>query len=148
MTTLAVMVFLLLAAIAGLHAAWGFGMRWPAEDERDLVALVVGATGRTRMPSLAECLAAAAAIFIPGLVALAAAGLIAAPVSPGLLAAVAALVAAVFAARGFAAYLPAWRRRFAQEPFATLDRSWFGPLCLLLALAFAFLATGRIWMRV
>jgi len=148
MTMLAILVFLTLAAIAALHAAWGFGMRWPAEDERDLVALVVGATGRTRMPASAECLAAAVAIFIPGLVALAAAGLIAVPASPGLLAAVAALIAAVFAARGLAAYLPAWRRRFAQEPFATLDRSWFGPLCLLLALAFAFLAAGRIWMRV
>jgi len=148
MTMLAILVFLTLAAIAALHAAWGFGMRWPAEDERDLVALVLGATGRTRMPASAECLAAAVAIFTPGLVALAAAGLIAVPASPGLLAAVAALIAAVFAARGLAAYLPAWRRRFAQEPFATLDRSWFGPLCLLLALAFAFLAAGRIWMRV
>ena len=147
MTTLAVMVFLLLAVIAALHAAWGFGLRWPAEDERDLVALVVGATGRTRMPAMVECLAAAAAILGAGLVALAAAGLVAVPISPVLLAAIAALVAAVFAVRGLAAYLPAWRRRFAQEPFATLDRSWFGPLCLLLALAFAFLAIGRMWMR-
>jgi Protein of unknown function (DUF3995) len=145
MTTLAIMVFLLLAAIAVLHVAWGFGMRWPAEDEHDLVALVVGATGRSRMPAMVECLAAATAIFIAGLVALATAGLIALPVSKTLLAAVAALVAVVFAARGVAAYLPAWRRRFAQEPFATLDQSWFGPLCLLLGLAFAFLAAGRMW---
>ena len=145
MTTLAVMVFLLLAAVAALHAAWGFGLRWPAEDERDLVALVVGATGRTRMPAMAECLAAAAAILAAGLIALAAAGLVAVPISPVLLTTVAALVAAVFAARGLAAYLPGWRQRFSQEPFATLDRSWFGPLCLLLALAFAFLAAGRMW---
>jgi len=31
MTTIAIMVFLTLAAIVGRHAAWGFGMRWPAQ---------------------------------------------------------------------------------------------------------------------
>jgi len=146
MTTMAVMVFLTLAAIAAVHAAWGFGMRWPAQDERDLVALVVGATGRTRMPPRSECLAAAAAILLAGCVALAVAGLVTVPLPSVWLAVIGALVAAVFAARGLAAYLPAWRRRFAQEPFATLDRSWFGPLCLLLGLAFALLAVGRLWM--
>src|SRR5919197_1275827 len=79
MTTIAVIMFLALAAIAMLHAAWGFGVRWPAEDERDLVALVVGRTGRTRMPAPSACWRAAAAIFVAGLVALAVADLVAVP---------------------------------------------------------------------
>jgi len=148
MTTLAILVFLTLAAIAALHAAWGFGVRWPAEDERDLVALVVGATGRTRMPGTPECLGVAVMILIAGLVALALAGIVTVPGPRIFLTAVAAVVASVFVVRGLAAYLPAWRRRFAQEPFATLDRAWFGPLCLLLGLAFVILAAGRIWVRV
>jgi hypothetical protein len=136
MTTIAVIMFLALAAIAMLHAAWGFGVRWPAEDERDLVALVVGRTGRTRMPAPSACWRAAAAIFVADLVVL--------PGPPILVTGAAALVAAVFAGRGIAAYLPAWRRRFSQEPFATLDQSWYGPLCLLFALAFALLVMKRM----
>ena len=81
MNIIAISVFLLLTAIAVLHAAWGFGLRWPARDERGLVALVIGATGRSSMPSLARCLVAAAAIFAAGVVALLLAG-VCAPVPP------------------------------------------------------------------
>jgi hypothetical protein len=42
--------FFVLAAIAAIHALWAFGLRWPARNERDLVAFVIGATGRTQMP--------------------------------------------------------------------------------------------------
>jgi hypothetical protein len=66
------------------------------------------------------------------------------PGPPLLVTVAAALIAAVFAGRGIAAYLPAWRRRFSQEPFAMLDQSWYGPLCLLFALVFALLALQRI----
>jgi hypothetical protein len=144
MTTLALVMFLALALIAATHAAWGFGVRWPAQDERDLVALVVGRTGATRMPARSECLAVAAAIFAAGVVALAVADIVALPLPATLVTAAAAAIAAVFAGRGVAAYLPAWRRRFSQEPFATLDRSWYAPLCLLFALAFALLVARRV----
>jgi Protein of unknown function (DUF3995) len=144
MTTIAVIVFMSLTAIAIFHAAWGCGVRWPAQDERDLVALVVGATGRTRMPPPLECWAAAAAIFAAGLVALAVSNIVAVPAPPRLVTLAGLGVTAVFALRGIAAYLPVWRQRFSQEPFATMDRSWYGPLCLLFALAFAMLIVKRI----
>jgi Protein of unknown function (DUF3995) len=144
MSTMAVIIFLALALIAVMHAAWGFGVRWPAQDERDLVALVVGRTGATRMPARSECLGVAVAIFAAGIVALAVADLIALPLPGILVTAAAVFVTAVFAARGVAAYLPAWRGRFSQEPFATMDRSWYAPLCLLFALAFALLVARRI----
>jgi hypothetical protein len=48
MSAVATIVFLLLAAIAALYVAWGFSLRWPARDERSLVALVIGATGKTK----------------------------------------------------------------------------------------------------
>jgi hypothetical protein len=55
-----------------------------------------------------------------------------------------AIVTLVFAGRGIAAYLPAWRRRFSQQPFAAMDRDWYAPLCLLLAVAFGLLLARRI----
>jgi hypothetical protein len=115
MTLLAVLVFIVLAAIGALHVAWGFGVRWPVDNERDLVALVIGARGRTTMPSLPQCLIAGAGV----------------------------VACIVFAGRGIAAYVPAWRDVFLQEPFATMDRAWYGPLCLLLAVAFALLVVQR-----
>ena len=50
MVLLATLMFLVLAAIAAIHILWAFGLRWPVESERDLVALVVGTTDRTQMP--------------------------------------------------------------------------------------------------
>jgi hypothetical protein len=145
MTTLAVIMFLSLAGVAALHVAWGLGVLWPLEDERDLVALVVGETGRSRMPPLNQCLLAAIVIFSAGLIALAAADLLHIAVAPDLVTAAGALAALVFAGRGIAPYLPAWRRAFSQEPFATLDRSWYGPFCLLLATAYTVMAVIRFW---
>jgi uncharacterized protein DUF3995 len=144
MTSLAVMLFLALATFAAVHVAWGFGLRWPAQHERDLVALVVGRTGQTRMPGPIQCFAAGAALFCAGLVALAMADLVRGP-GPRFLATTAGAIAVlVFAGRGIAAYLPAWRRRFSQQPFAAMDQSWYAPLCLLLAVAFGLLVARQI----
>jgi hypothetical protein len=144
MNMLAVMLFLALTALAAVHIAWGLGMRWPARDERDLVALVVGRTGLTRMPGPLECFAAAAALVCAGLVALAMADVVHVR-GPRFVATTAGiLVMLVFAGRGVAAYLPAWRRRFSQQPFAAMDQSWYAPLCFLLATAFGVLLAQRI----
>lgn len=144
MSAVAIIVFIVLAAIAAMHALWGLGLCWPARDEPGLVALVIGATGRSRMPGTAQCLIAVAAIFAAGFTALALANLVTLPVPPALLTAAGAVVALVFAGRGAAAYVPGWRARFSQQPFARLDRVCYGPLCLLLALAFAGLVAARL----
>jgi hypothetical protein len=144
MISIALIIFFSLTMIAALHVAWGLGAHWPAPDERALVSLVVGRTGTTRMPTSFACLRAAAAIFLAGFAAIVVVDLVQIPVSSPVITAAGALVAAVFALRGVAAYLPVWRRAFAQEPFATLDRDWYGPFCLLLALAFALLVLKRV----
>ena len=144
MTAIAVIIFLALTAIAAAHVAWGFGVSWPAADRDDLFDLVIGATRRSGFPSLAECLAAASAIFLAGLSALIVADIVRLPVASAWIAALGILVAAVFAGRGVAPYTQAWRRRFGKEPFATMDRSCYGPFCLLLALAFALLVIKRV----
>lgn len=144
MSVIVTTAFLLLAAIAALHVAWGFGLRWPARDERSLVALVIGATGQTRMPPLVQCLFAATAIFAAGVVALLLAGVIRVPLPVDFVTLIGAFVVLVFAGRGIAAYVSAWRRHFAQEPFASMDRTWYGPLCLLLAIGFFVVTIGRM----
>jgi hypothetical protein len=85
MVLLAALIFFVLAMIAAIHMLWAFGLRWPVGSERGLVALVVGATGRTQMPGPVKCVGAAAAIFCAGLLALALARPIALPGAAALL---------------------------------------------------------------
>ena len=53
------------------------------------------------------------------------------------------LFALVFLVRGALAYTSFWRRLTPQEPFATLDRTRYGPLCLAIGLGFVVLWLGR-----
>jgi hypothetical protein len=144
MILMAIMVFLVLTTFAALHVAWGLGMTFPAASRDDLFLLVVGATGRSAMPSLPQCLAAATAILLSGATALLVADIVKLPLPSWAVTVLGVLVTLVFAGRGVAAYTRAWRRRFAKQPFATLDQSWYGPLCLLLAVCFATLLTNRV----
>jgi len=144
MTLMAILIFLVLAAIAAFHVAWGFGTTFPAANRDDLFHLVVGATRQTEMPSLPQCLAAAAAIFLAGATALLVADIVRLPLPSWLVTAGGVAVASIFAGRGVAPYTSTWRRRFSKQPFATMDQSWYGPLCLLLAVCFATLLINRV----
>ena len=77
----------------------------------------------------------AAAIAVTALVPLFVAGLL--PPSGRAVTVIAVLIAIVFLARGIAGYVPAWRRRFSVEPFASRDKRLFSPLCLLIAAGYA-----------
>jgi hypothetical protein len=143
MILLASVAGLALLSIAALHAAWGFGVTFPSIDEKHLVRLAVGATDRSSMPTPVQCFAVAAAIATAGVLCF----LLVTVHSPAVLSwliTIAGLAAAiVFAFRGVATYLRIWRRRFTLEPFATLDRRYYGPLCLLFAVTFAALVSQR-----
>jgi hypothetical protein len=125
MTILAQTLEAVLIAIALLHLAWGLKLRWPAADERALTATVIGFRGATAMPGLGPCMLVAVALTVVAvLVALDRIR----PSGPEHLALIGA--AAVFLARGVAAWTPAWRRLTPQQPFARLDERIYGPLCL------------------
>ena len=135
-------IFIVLTAIAAIHVAWGFGMRWPRKTEAELVTTVIGHK-RDIMPSPSQCYLAALAIFIPGAIALMLASLVQAPLPPWLVLFAGAGATFVFAGRGIAGYVPAWRARHPREPFASLDRHYYSPLCLMLAAGFiVLLANG------
>jgi hypothetical protein len=130
---------LLLSAIAGLHAYWGRGGLWPASSEDELVATVIGNARARRMPSPGLSLLVALAIAVtaiwpllleqmPGVAA----------TRPFILLGGLAIMA-VFLLRGVAGFLPAWRRLHPREPFASYDRRYYSPLCLLIAAGYAVL---------
>ncbi len=141
---LGVIMFTLLISIAALHIVWGFGVVWPAQNEKQLVSWVVGAKGLQKMPPFSQCLLAGIGIGFFAFVALMLGNAISSPLSPRWVTMIGILSAFVFAGRGIAGYFPQWRRRFPQQPFATFDQYSFAPLCLLLAAGYATLVILRI----
>lgn len=142
MTALALLLAVLLLAIAALHLAWAAGSSFPAASERELVRMVVGFKGQEHMPPPAAAVLVAAALAFSAYVGLALASLSAWPLWDWSLTSLGMILAFVFLARGVAAYLPAWRARVPQQPFARLDRRYYGPLCLVIGAGFILLATG------
>jgi Protein of unknown function (DUF3995) len=135
MTFLSLLTFLLplvLFAIAGLHGYWGLGGLWPGHDEVSLARTVVGSKGITRMASPTACFAVTVLLIGVGLWPLFMAGVLPAfwPHWLTLLAGWGFVL--VFFGRGLAAYVPAFRLLAPEEPFASLDRQLYGPLCLAL----------------
>ena len=133
---------LVLTAIAAAHFYWAFGGVWPARDELGLVNMVIGAKDARSAPSRRLTIVVATAIEAAGLVAV----LLTAPCT-GLCGALVALAGAVlcliFLMRFAFGYLPFWRRRFSRQPFARLDRLFYSPLCLAIAMGFAVLVFER-----
>jgi hypothetical protein len=142
MSFIAFAIFLFLTAVAGLHVLWGTGVRWPGKTDAELVSKVVGSKSG-KMPTPNQCYLAALAIYIPGTIALMLAGLIDASVTASTIPLAGSAAALVFLGRGIAGYVPAWREQFPREPFATLDRRYYSPLCLLIAAGFLILLINR-----
>lgn len=139
MMFLAVALTLILLLIAALHALWGLGSSWPADTQAALARTVVGSPGIARMPPPPACFAVAILLVAIACWPLWRVGMIGSPLPHGLSNAAGVGVAAVLALRGIASYLPAWRQLVPELPFATYDRLYYGPLCLLLAAGFAVL---------
>lgn len=141
---LAIALSTVVYALAGVHAYWGFGGFWPAANPENLARAAVGTPGIRRMPTPASCFVVAALLAAIASWPLFAAGLLPEAWPSWLAQLAGAGIAAVFLGRGVAGYTEAWRRRFPEQPFATLDRRYYSPLCLALGAGFlALLITGR-----
>ncbi|SMY05884.1 DUF3995 domain-containing protein [Flavimaricola marinus] len=132
MIVVALLLNVALLVVASLHLMWALGVWFPIRDEERLVAMVVGLRGETRMPGPIPC-----ALVVAGLTI--AAGL---PwIADGPIKQAGLIVAAtVFLVRGILPFRPFWRKLTPQEPFATLDRKLYGPLCLVFSAGFALIA--------
>ena len=125
---LSVILSFVLVCIAALHVLWGIGYWTPIKDETALARAVVGFAGIDRMPGAVPCAMVAVALL---------GAVMCLWWPPGVWRSLAVgAIGAVFFARGTAAFTPIWRKLAPMEPFATLDRRFYGPLCLLLGFGF------------
>ncbi|MCY6383079.1 DUF3995 domain-containing protein [Hoeflea prorocentri] len=140
----AITVAVILFAISSLHFLWAAGSPWPCADERSLIRTVVGHPETKGFPSPALTAAVATAILLAGLIALWAGNVVSPPLPDWIRIAGLVVLTGVFLLRGFASYLP--RRLWGEmtEPFATLDRRYFAPLCIVLGLGFLWLLAGNL----
>jgi len=120
-----------LIVIGGVHVTWALGLWWPLRDEDRMVRAVVGTRGATRMPGPIPCALVAVILMFAAAWPWFLAGWIR---TTGL-----ALATLGFGLRGVMPWFPGWRRLTPQEPFATYDRRYYGPLCLALAAGFLIL---------
>ena len=122
------LVSAVLIPLAVLHVLWGIGFWFPIKDETRLVRAVAGFAGATEMPGAVPCALVAVALFM-------AVSCLWWPPGPLRFLAL-AVIGVVFLVRGVAAFTPFWRKLTPVEPFATLDRTYYGPLCLAIGLGF------------
>jgi hypothetical protein len=136
----AAIVFVPLLAVAIAHFLWSLGAGWPIKDKELLARTVIGRPGVTRVPRLASFVVAIC-VLAAGIV-----GLALADESGGGLALTLAgiVLAAIFLGRGIIGYTPGWRAQFSEEPFATLDRRNYSPLCLVVGAGFMILVIMRL----
>ena len=135
------LTFVPLLMVALAHFFWALGSTWPIKNETLLAQTVVGLPGITRMPNRFVTFVVSLLILAAGVVALS----LADHASGGLLlTALGVILAAIFIGRGVLGYTPGWRKRFPTEPFATLDRKNYSPLCLWIGAGFLILVLMRL----
>lgn len=135
------LTFVPLLMVAFAHLLWSIGRTWPVKNQTLLAQTVVGTPGITQMPNKLLIFAISVALFAAGVVALA----LADHSSGGWwLTLLGALLAALFIGRGVLGYTPGWRARFPTEPFATLDRKNYSPLCFWIGAGFLILVVMRL----
>lgn len=126
----------ILFVIAFLHLLWGVDVYWPAQDETGLARAVVGAKGIMQMPNLWACLFVTAALSVGIYIVLTLGGVLRTASLPiWVFQILGAGFAFVLLARGIIGFTPFWASLTPEEPFLTLNRLYYSPLCLALGLS-------------
>lgn len=129
----------ILSGVALVHAYWGAGGFWPAQDARALEHTVIG-TDFGRMPSAGLTYVVAVLILTAGLIPLARIGVLPLPLPEWMLQLACAGLALIFAVRGILGYSSLMGPARTKSPFTELNRRYFSPLCIALGIGFAALA--------
>ena len=137
---IAAIMFVPLLAIGIATFVWSLGGSWPIRDKAMLPDVVLGIPGTARIPRLGAFLTSLA-VLAAGVVALA----LADHSGGGLWLTLLGLVlGGAFIARGVMGYTLWWRTLFSAEPFATLDRRNYSPMCLVIGAGFLLLVVMRL----
>jgi hypothetical protein len=134
--TLSLIICTVLGVIAAMHFAWGLGSTFPYANAQALARAVVGRRGITRMPSMTASVFVALCLFGAAGWSLLLGQVVALPVSHWLVALGGLALAAVFLLRGVIGVLPAFERALPEQPFLSLNRRIYSPLCVLIGLGF------------
>jgi hypothetical protein len=138
---IASIIFVALLAVSIAHFVWSFGGTWPLRSRELLIKTVYGRPGMTRPPARLPTFVVAVLILAAGVIALA----LADHTGGGILLTVTgAVLAIIFIGRGVIGYTAGWRAVFSEEPFATLDRRNYSPLCLILGAGYLILVVMRL----
>lgn len=137
---IASLVFIPLLAIAMAHVIWAFGGTWPVQDRKTLARTIIGVKDAGDMPPRPVTALVALGAFAAGIWALS----LTDPAENTVLTLGGAVLALVFLGRGIAGYTRRWRALTPEEPFASLDRKIYAPLCLFIGVGFALLTFWRL----
>jgi len=142
MNTLAFILCGTLFIAAAVHLLWALGSTWPCKDETSLARTVVGSRGITKMPPRWASFLVSVCLFGAGLSALALRGIgpIQIPQMIQLLGGMALM--AVFGLRGVLGVFPTFEKMAPEQPFLRLNRRFYSPLCVLIAIGFALLVVA------
>jgi hypothetical protein len=135
-----ILTFVPLLVVAFAHLLWALGTAWPLQSEELLAQTVVGSPDITRMPNRFVTLLVALGLFVVALSAMA----LADPGGGTPRTVIGAIFAIIFLGRGILGYTSWWRARHPTEPFATLDRRNYSPLCLWIGTGFLILVLMRL----
>ena len=142
MDLVSIILCAVLCLIGVIHLMWGLGFTWPCKDEATLARTVVGARGIEKMPPGWASILVALCLFGAAYLAIGLRNL--APVHiPQPLAFLGGLAAAaVFGFRGVFGIMPAFEKMTPEQPFLSLNRRYYSPLCLMIGLAFGLLSVA------
>ena len=142
---LALVISAILMVIALVHLYWAMGGYWPAKDEDGLARTVVGNSAGPKdqpytMPARWLTLLIAILIFIAAFFPLMWAGFfVPYPLHPVIVMLGMWALASIFILRGVAGMLPFFDQFSPAEPFRSLNRKYYSPLCLLIGALFVAL---------
>jgi len=131
---------LILAAGALLYLLWAAGVTFPFANEQALARSLIGRRGITRLPSRRSFVFVALLLIVAALFAFLLGGFSAQmPQLKPFLAPVGLLLALIFLGRGIAGVLPAFERAAPEQPYLSLNRRIYSPLCTMVGAGFLFL---------
>ncbi len=131
---LAVFVFFILFVISLIHIYWSFGGLWPARDGLSLSRMVIGVE-RATPPHGFVTLVVAGIIFFAGYLPMAWVEVFPLPVSQTVLYIMMVLNGLVFLLRGLVTYTPLMKKYSIVEPFTSLNKKYYSPLCLFVGVS-------------
>ena len=133
--TFAIFIFFVMFTLAFIHLYWGHGKNWPGVNRQDLIDKVYG--NGTQFPSIYACYAVALALIVAGFIPLFSTGIFSFP-KQNYISWANYLIALPLFVRGLVGYLPFVEKK-CTKIFVHYNRIIYNPLCILIALSYAFL---------